>query len=299
VNALLVSARHELLSVRRSRTGLLLAYVFVGMVVASTAIGWATNRTVTGVYDEISAEGLTSVANPFTGVSLLYYARNAIIYVIVVGALMAIVLGAQATLRDRKAGTSDLVASRPISSAARLGGQAAGLGAVFAGLLVVGLGTCWVLMGVIDGAALAAGPTLRLAGFAAVSWALLMLFALLGMVTGLRSRREGTALLVPFVIWSLVTFVLPQIGTAARPVALLNPVPPEAVSGGGFAALHAVTGPLSITEQFKQAAGVLLDEASQPGRAVGGVVLITGAVAAMAALVLLTQRRTLRKAVDG
>ena len=43
--------------------------------------------------------------------SPLYYARNAVIYVLLIGSLMAIVLGVQATVRDRKASTVDLVLS--------------------------------------------------------------------------------------------------------------------------------------------------------------------------------------------
>lgn len=44
----------------------------------------------------------------------------AVIYVLLIGSLMAIVLGAQATLRDRKESTADLVLSRPVGSASRL-----------------------------------------------------------------------------------------------------------------------------------------------------------------------------------
>ena len=103
MTSILVSARHEMLNTRRTRTAHLLLFVFIGMVVASSVIGWVTNQIVTGVYEKVLAAGLTTAPNPFTGVTPLFYARNAVIYVMLIGSLMAIVLGVQATLRDRKA----------------------------------------------------------------------------------------------------------------------------------------------------------------------------------------------------
>lgn len=149
MNAFLASARHELLNNRRSRTAHLLLVVFVGMVAASSVIGWLTNSTVTGVYEKILAAGLTSAPNPFSHVFPLYYASNSVIYVVLIGALMAIVLGVQATLRDRKAATIDLVFSRPVSPAARLLGQLAGLGVVIAVVLAVSMAISWALISVI------------------------------------------------------------------------------------------------------------------------------------------------------
>lgn len=107
--------------------------------------------------------------------------------------------------------------------------------------------------------------TARLIGFWTLSWVLLLTFVLLGMLAGLRSRREATAFLVPFVVWSVVAFVVPQIGTAARPVSLLNSVPAVATPGAGFDMAAMITRPLSVTEQFKQVAGQFLLDTSVSG----------------------------------
>lgn len=90
-------------------------------------IGWLTHQTVTGVYEKVLADGLSTASNP------LYYARNAVIYVLLIGSRIAIVLGVHARLRDRKAATTDLVLGRPVASVARLG-LLAGLGVVLAEL---------------------------------------------------------------------------------------------------------------------------------------------------------------------
>lgn len=299
MNVFMVSARHEMLNARRTRTANLLLVVFIGMVIASSMIGWVTNQTVTSVYQKVVADGLSSAPNPFSGVSPLYYSRNAVIYVLLIGSLMAIVLGVQATLRDRKAATADLVLSRPVGSVARLLGQLAGLGVVLAVVIGVSMSISWVIISIINGAPLGWGDTGRLVAFSALSWILLATFALLGMLTGLRSRQETTALLVPFVIWSVVAFVLPQIGTAARPVSLLNPVPAVNPTGGYFALVSALTGPLSVTEQFKRASGIILQDSTVTGDATTSVLILLSFLVVMSIVVVSTPRARMRSGLNG
>ena len=297
MNTFLVSARHEMLNTRRARTAHLLLFVFIGMVIASSVIGWVTNQTVTNVYERILADGLTSAPNPFTGVSPLYYARNAVIYVLLIGSLMAIVLGVQATLRDRKAATADLVLSRPVRSVSRLLGQLAGLGVVLAAVIGISFSVSWVIISIISGAPLGWDDTARMVAFALLSWVLLTTFALLGMLSGLRSKQETTALLVPFVIWSAVAFVLPQLGTAARPVSLLNPVPAVNPTGGYFDIVSVVTGPLSITEQFKRASSIILQDTTVTGDATSSVLILLAFLIVMTVIVIATPRSRMRSAL--
>jgi len=298
MNAFLASARLEMMHTRRTRTAHLLLFVFLGMVSVSSIIGWVTNDTVTRVYEQIRADGFTTEPNPFTDVTPLYYARNSVIYVVLIGALMAIVLGVQATLRDRKAGTTDLVLSRPVSTVARIGGQLAGLGVVVATVLAISTTISWIAIGIISGGPLGPAETWRLIAFAVLSWALLLGFVVLGMIAGLYSRHETTALLVPFVVWSVITFAIPQLGTAAHPVALLNPVPAVPPAGGFFDVVATVTGPLAITEQFKHSAGLILGDASATGNLAPGVILIASALAAVTVAVVSTPRQRLRRALN-
>lgn len=298
MNAFLVSARHEMLNTRRARTAHLLLIVFIGMVIASSVIGWVTNQTVTGVYERVVADGLTTAPNPFAGVTPLYYARNAVIYVLLIGSLMAITLGVQATLRDRKAATVDLVLSRPVGSASRLWGQLAGLGVVLAAVIGISFLMSWIIISIINGAPLGWADTGRVVAFGMLSWVLLTIFTLLGMLTGLRSKQETTALLVPFVIWSAVAFVLPQIGTAARPVSLLNPVPAVSSTGGYFDFVSAFTGPLSLTEQFKRAAGIILQDPNVTGDATSSILSLLAYLAVMTVIVVATPRNRMRSGLN-
>ena len=287
-----------MLNTRRARTAQLLLIVFIGMVIASSVIGWVTNQTVTGVYEKVVADGLTTAPNPFAGVTPLYYARNAVIYALLIGSLMAIVLGAQATLRDRKAATVDLVLSRPVGSPARLLGQLAGLGVVIATVIGISFSVSWIIISVINGAPLGWADTGRVIVFGLLSWVLLMTFAMLGMLTGLRSKQETTALLVPFVIWSAVAFVLPQIGTAARPVSLLNPVPAVSSTGGYFDIVSTITGPLSLTEQFKRASSIILQDTTVTGDPTSSIVILLVFLAVMMVVVAATPRNRMRSGLN-
>jgi ABC-2 type transport system permease protein len=269
------------------------------MVSVSSFIGWSARSTVTAVYTQIAAAGLTTAPNPFAGTSPLYYAHNSVIYVVLIGALMAIVLGVQATIRDRKAATFALILSRPVATVGRLLGQLAALSVVIAAVIGISTIISWASIGAITGGILGPDATVRLAAFAGLSWLLLTPFALLGMLTGTYSKKETTALLAPFVAWSVIAFVLPQLGTAARPVALLNPVPSiPPPSGGIFDIVNVITGPLAVTEQFKRAAGIVLQDSSVTGSPVGPVTVLVAFLAVMTLLVVVTPRRRLRRALN-
>jgi len=241
--------------------------------------------------------GLTTAPIPFAAVSPLYYARNTVIYLVLIGALMAIVVGVGSTMRDRKARTVDLVLSRPISVPAYLLGKLAGIGAWLAMILAAVAVISWVSISLITRGPLPAGDSLRLAGFYAVAWVLLLAFVALGMLSGIYASRETTALLVPISIWSIVAFVLPQIGTSANPVSLLNPVPSVKIPGGAFDILNTVVSPLSVTEQFKTASGLIMANPEVTGSLAPSLSAIVLAFVVAAIALLTTKRDRIRGAL--
>ena len=250
------------------------------------------------MYNKVLADGLTTAPNPFTGVSPLYYERNSVIYVLLIGALFAIILGVNAALRDRKSRTTDLILSRAVSSKQLLWGQLAGVGAVLATTLALSYLTSWVVISFIQGAPLGLNDSIRIAALGAISWVFLIGFAATGMVSGLISRHETTAYLAPFLIWSVIAFVMPQLGTAARPVALLNPVPMQQPQGSYFDAVNAVTGPLSITEQFKNVAGYVLRDQNSTGNFGASLLAVFVFTALMIVLLTIIPRTRLRNALN-
>ncbi len=291
MSGVLTAARHELLTSARAKSPYMLVAAFLGMVAASTFIGWRTTVTVSAIYDRVVADGLTTQPNPFTDVSALYYVRNTVIYVLLIGSLMAAALGVQSALRDRKASTAALVLTRPVSERAVRAGRLLGIGAILAILVVVTSVVTWVSVGAIVGHALTATQTLEVASFGALTWVLLMGFAAVGVASGMVFPRERTALLAPVVLWAVIAFVIPQLGTAARPVSLLNPVPLPAQGSGAFGWLSQIMAPFSITEHFKTASAALL-ESPYTGSAVASaaVVALFTLIALAAALVVRAAR---------
>jgi ABC-2 type transport system permease protein len=284
-----------LLNAKRERLPQILLAIFLAMTALSCFIGWATNRTVTNVYNEAIRQGITHAANPFTGVTPLYYARNTVIYIVLVGALLAIILGVQSTVRDRKAHVSDLLLSRPVAAPVILAAKLAGVSLWLFAILMVSAGINWASISFIGRQFLSLQDSLHLLGFYLIAWLFLVAFTALGMITGLYARRETSALLVPIIIWSAITFVLPQLGTAEHPVSLLNPVPAQIVSHGFFFHVNqTLFGPLSLTEHFKTASGIVLHDSETHGSLAKSLGIICVFVVVSVAILLATRRQRLR-----
>ena len=73
-----------------------------------------THTTVTSVYNEALREGATTQPNPFLSVPQLDPVKNVVVYIALIGALFAILVGVQSMLRERKSRVLNLILSRPI-----------------------------------------------------------------------------------------------------------------------------------------------------------------------------------------
>jgi ABC-2 type transport system permease protein len=266
------------------------------MVAISSFIGWAAHTTVTNVYNEVLRQGFSTAPNPFVGSSPLYYLRNTIIYIVLIGALLAIVLGVQSSLRDRKAHTMDLVLSRPVPTWLYLVAKFSGVAIWLLGVLIISAVINWASISGILGHVLSVTDSVRIISFYVLAWLFLLPFIVFGLLGGLYTHREANAFLLPIVIWSLLTFVLPQLGTAERPIALLNPVPAQIASQGFFFQLNrTIFGSLSITEHFKQASAVILRDNQVSGGLGKSIFVITGFGLISLAILLITKRTRLRE----
>jgi ABC-2 type transport system permease protein len=287
VSAFLTVARQEVRSTGRERLAIALLVVFLGMALASAVIGWSSHRTVMSVYNETVLQTGRDVPNPFVDVSPLDVVKNTVIYLVLIGALLAVVVGVRAGVRDRKAGVTDLILSRPIGPRSYLLGKLLGAQAWMGIVLVVALVASWLSVWVISGTPLDLAATGRLLGFFALAWVFLLPFSVMGMIAGAKSRHESTALLIPILLWVAITFVIPQLGTAQNPTALLNLF---------FRVNHTILQPISITEHFKHASAALLQLRDAGSGAVGWDLLSLGLVAVVAfGVLLLTARSSMRR----
>ena len=252
------AVRYELLASSRSRSPQLIVSVFLLLTSISSLIGWLTVRNVTKIYDDIVSQKLTSASNPFSGVSALYYMRDSVIYTVLVGSLMAIVLGAQTSLRDRKSSADVLIRTRNVHLLSRALGQLSALGAIIAGLEAATLASSIFTIWTIQKIPLRFASLIHLLSFGAISGLLMLAIAALGFVFGIFARTEESALLYPIVTWAFITFTVPQIITSTHPVALLNPTPAIAIGTGLAQSMVNTISPFMLMEHFKSIANSLL-----------------------------------------
>lgn len=283
MTATAVIARHQAVGLLRRQTFLVMLAVLLVMTAVSGVIGWSSHSTILRVYDEtvrtLTAKGLPAPPNPFSGKPRLSLLNNMIIYVPLIGALLAIVIGHLSIMDDRNAGISRVLFSRPVPR-----------GAYFAGKLVACVGTVAVVMvacfalSVTAVALVNSGlPTgvelLRLAGFYVLSGAYLTLFVLVGMVAALLLRSQSLALLAAMAVWVVVTFATPQLTSGLRPVASLNPVnDPVTTIHSPFFKATSKAKPISVGDQYKALSTRILSEgqALSPGIVMGKVAPLLG-----------------------
>lgn len=297
MNDIFVVAKHEIRSATRERLAMALLGVFLGMALVSNSIGWATHHTVMSVYEQTVIQMGRNVPNPFAGVSHLDITRNTIIYIVLIGALLATVVGVRSAVRDRKAGVTDLILSRPMGTRAymlsKLLGVHAWIGIVLAAAMLASWSSVWVVLGT----PLSLSETASLAEFFGLACLFLLSFSALGIIAGARSRHESTALLIPILVWVTVVFVIPQLGTAQSPSALLNPVASGASTTDLFFKVNQVAlQPVSITEHFKHASGAILHLRDAGSSAIGGDLLSLVVIATLSVTALaLVSRSSLRR----
>ena len=255
-------ARQQLVSLHRQR----LLAVAVGVIAAVSALagllGWASHRTILGVYDEatklLATRGTAPPPNPFLVTPSLSMLSNLVIYVTMIGALVALVVGHTAIADDEAGGVGRLVFSRQVSRGDYALGKLAGIAAALA--LAMAAATLISIIGLtlVKGTLPSAADIVRLVGFSLLSWLYLMIFAAVGSVALLVTRRRSLGLLSAIGVWLVVTFALPQLTSGLRPTQSLNPIVDPVSTSQRFFRLTATARPLSLAEQFKAAAAGIL-----------------------------------------
>lgn len=258
MTAVATIARHELKALLREQTFLLLLGLFLVMASFSVSIGWSTRTTTAAIYD--ATVGVLTAAhapvippNPLLAISPLTVFDNMVVYLLLVGALLAIVIGHRSFMRERRAGIVPLLFVRPFSRAGYLTGKVAGIVSALV-LLAGGTFALSLLSSLfIPALRLTGGEVARLAGFYGLSFVYLACFAMLGLWASIRFSSESMALFVPVMAWIAVVFVVPELATGQNPVSLLNPITlsqafPDPTPF--FAAMRTVLGPLSIGQFY-------------------------------------------------
>ena len=262
MSATAVIVRQQVRAMGRRHTFVLMLGVLLLMTALSGYIGWSSHDTIVRVYDEtvreLRAAGKPAPPNPFAGEPRLALLNNMIIYVPLIGALLAIVMGHSSVTDDRIAGVNRVIFSRPVERAAyfrgKLGASAVALAAIMAACLALSA----VALTLVNGDAPTGVELLRLVGFYALSALYLSLFALVGIVTALTFRSQSMGLFAAVAVWVLVTFATPQFTSGLRPVASLNPVTDPVTTSSAFFDATSKAKPVAVNEQYKALASRIL-----------------------------------------
>jgi ABC-type transport system involved in multi-copper enzyme maturation permease subunit len=256
-------ARHEIQSLFRERTFILLLAVFAAMTLASAYIGWSSQHTIDQVYtaaaEQIRQSGKVAPSSPFADYPHLALLKNMIIYVILIGGLLAISTGYAAGMRERKAGVLKLLFSRPVSREDFLLGKLLGISFVLAAVMFLA-----AIISAVSSAVLVrlnAQDMIHLFSFYGFSWVYLLGFAFIGFGSALVKEDEVMALLIPIIFWVTITFVLPELTSALYPTGSLNPTLPQTdiLQSPQLQTMHNAVYPFSISEHYKEAAATILN----------------------------------------
>ncbi len=273
--SLYVIAISEIKTLFKERIFFILLGVFIFMTLASSFIGWSTYTTTNAVYGAsvifLHQHGVTQIpANPVLAFPALASFRNIIVYLFLIGSLMAIVVGNRSFMRERKSGILQLLFTRPVSLSTLLLGKIVGI--------------CFILFSIISLTALVSiissyflplqhlgsADILRLLVFYSYSFFYLLFFAFLGLLFAIVAKSESLALFIPVCIWVGISFVMPELVTGQTPTALLNPVTIDQIlnQGSFFSLMQQILTPISLGWHYTSIGSQLLNATADTRSAV-------------------------------
>lgn len=301
-----VVAIQQITVLRRQRTVLAVVAVLVGVTVLAGVIGWSSAATITRVYDQsvllLASQGRPAPPNPLGLKPPLSLLSNMTVYVPMVGALAAIVVGHLSLSDEQSSGVARLLHSRTLTRRDYLLGKLAAVTGLLTVALVASLVVAVVSLVVVNAVFPSPSQLLRLLGFYGLSLLYLVMFALVAMVAVLLTRRRSMALLSALGAWLVVTFVLPQFISGLSPTASLNPLSVPVGTSQTFFDITSHVQFLSLSEVFKNVSAQILATAPAGpvtltlGRA--APLLVSVLVLAELALVLVRRHDYSRSAAD-
>jgi ABC-type transport system involved in multi-copper enzyme maturation permease subunit len=290
-------AAHQIRSLRRQQVFLWVFGMLLTMTALAGVLGWLSHQTITRVYDDavrmLASEGKPAPPNPFLLKPKLSLLSNMVVYIPLLGALLALVLGHLSVAEDEEQGIGRLIFSRPITRTGYLMGRLAGSALVLTAVLAVSVLVSALSLGLIDGSVPAGSDLGRIVLFYGLSWLYLMVFVLIGMVTVLVTQRRSLGLLAALGAWLAITFGVPQFTSGLHPSASLNPIVDPVGTTQTFFRITAALRPLSAVEQYKEASGrILAITASESAwHTTGRILPIAGLLVALALVAVALARR--------
>lgn len=270
-----IVARQQLVALRRQRVFLATTGILLVMTALAGVIGWSSHNTIVRVYDEatklLASQGQGAPPNPFDLKPTLSLLSNMTVYIPLIGALLALVIGHLSMIDDETEGIGRLLFTRPLARRDYIAGKTAAAAVVLAVTMAVSGLVSVVSIALVNSQMPTLAELSRVALFYGLSWLYLMVFALIGMVTVLLTTKRSLALLAAMGIWLVISFAVPQFTSGLNPVASLNPVLDPVSTSQAFFRFTANARPLSLVEQYKSASAQIL--ATAPAESTGATLL--------------------------
>lgn len=138
--------------------------------------------------------------------------KNFVNYIGLLGALMAIILGNAAIVKEKRNGTLKLILSRQIFRDKYLNGKILGNLTLLFSISMVTFIISLASVVFIGTATLTFDDVTRMFAFFIISFLYMSVFLILGVLLAVAMQNGNKALLVTVIIWLVISFILPQIG---------------------------------------------------------------------------------------
>ena len=294
MNNVITIAIQEIKVLFKERVFFLLLGIFVVMTLSSSFIGLLATSTTTSIYnasvDFLQQGGATNIpTNPLNALPALTNFRNVIVYIFLIGSLLAVVIGHRSFIRERKSGTMSLLLTRPVSPRTLFLGKVLGICLALLSIIGITFAVSVLSSYLLPFKHLIADDILRLLIFYTLSFFYLLFFGFVGLLFAIKTKSESLALFIPVCIWVGISFVLPELVSGQTPTALLNPVTMSQTAPAGtfFALMQQYLGPISIGWHYTSFAGQLLNNSLQVDSMSIGSVMLANISKALTLLVAL------------
>lgn len=228
-----VVAAKEFKEAWKNNIFLIIAALFFAFSLLSVYIGSTTKHAEIQAYLQTVAllkAGGATVFPPRPPIYTLTILQNNIVYVSMVGALVAIFLGFDVFTKEKSHGNLRLILSRPIFRDQLISGKILG-GAGVIGLLQVlififGL----VLLQFVGGITPSGQEVLRLLMFSGISFLYMLLFYLCALFVSVLAKSSEAVFLIGITFWVAVSFVLPQMADTQKSFAYSTNVAAQSIT---------------------------------------------------------------------
>ncbi|MHB1419654.1 MAG: ABC transporter permease [Bacillota bacterium] len=208
-------ARKEITDALKNKVFLITLGLLLMLTVVSVVLGSLQVRVSMDNYNN-SIEFLKSLGKselpPMPNLNPIAASKGFVNYIGMLGALLAMILGNYAIVKERRSGTMKLILSRPVFRDKLLYGKLMGNMTLLLGISMLASVITFFSIFSIGNVAPTSSDMVRICLFFLMSFLYMTFFLVLGIALSVFVSNGNKALLIAVITWLVLSFVLPQIG---------------------------------------------------------------------------------------